>query len=181
METTNTFYPVFEPDQVLTSEHLNQLRRYLAAQDRQSRRLLHGIGVVWGLFVSNPKAGEISISKGVGITSMGYLICIEQADCKFYRPYKDKVFTEVNCEMQLDGKYDLFLDKNNKQYDLWELLTAEDEAETEDPQIKHVAPKVEPPAVHKHSGKNRQKIPDGIGKKAAWNKSPFLNKSVTAA
>ncbi|HEY9115162.1 MAG TPA: hypothetical protein VIN10_10715 [Bacteroidales bacterium] len=136
METTNTFYPVFEPDQVLTSEHLNQLRRFLAAQDRQSRRWLHGIGIVCGLEVRNPGNDIIRISKGVGITSSGFLICQEEADCEFYRPYTDKVFTEVNCEMQLDGKYDLFLDKDNKQYDLWELLTAKEEADTDDPQIK---------------------------------------------
>lgn len=139
METTNTFYPVFEPDQVLTSEHLNQLRRFLAAQDRQSRRWLHGIGIVCGLEVSNPGNDVIRISKGVGITSSGFLICQDNANCKYFRPYTDKVFTEANCEMQLDGKYDLFLDKNNKQYDLWELLTEEEEADSEDPQVKSLS------------------------------------------
>jgi len=136
METTNTFYPVFEPDQVLTSEHLNQLRRFLAAQDRQSRRWLHGIGIACGLQISNPGNEIIRISKGVGITSFGYLICLDKSDCTYYRPYTDKNFTEVNCDAQIDGKYDLFLDKNNKQYDLWELLTSEEEANTDDPQIK---------------------------------------------
>ena len=109
MESTNTFYPVFEPDQVLTSAHLNQLRKYLAVQDRLSRQLLHGVGLVCGFQISNPSANLITISKGVGITSKGFLITLENSVCEFYRPYEDKVFNEVNCEGQIEGKYKLFL------------------------------------------------------------------------
>ncbi len=136
MESTNTFYPVFEPDQVLTSDHLNQLRAFLAAQDRLSRRLLHGIGIVCGLEISNPDKKTIRISKGVGITSKGFLITLETSDCTYFRPYKDKIFNEECCDNQIEGKYELFLDANKQQYNLWELLTDKEEKEINDKNIK---------------------------------------------
>ncbi len=136
MESTNTFYPVFEPDQVLTSDHLNQLRAFLTAQDRLSRRLLHGIGIVCGLEISNPVQHTISISKGVGITSNGFLITIDESDCTYFRPYYDKIFNEECCDDQPGGKYDLFLKENETQYNLWELLTDEEEKEINDNSIK---------------------------------------------
>ena len=139
MESTNTFYPVFEPDQVLTSDHLNQLRKYLAVQARLSRRLLHGIGVVCGLQISNPTNEIITITEGVGVTSKGFLIKLGHSDCTHYRPYEDKVYTEVNCEGQVEGKYDLFLKDDGTQYNLWELLTTEEEAEIDDNRIKLLA------------------------------------------
>ena len=43
-----TFYPVFENGQVLTSQHLNDIVDYLEPQDRQSRSRLTGIGVICG-------------------------------------------------------------------------------------------------------------------------------------
>ena len=136
MESINTFYPVFEPDQVLTSTHLNQLRKYLAIQDRLSRRLLHGIGIVCGLQISNPSTDVITISKGVGITSKGFLVTLPNSVCVYYRPYEDKIYNEVNCEGEVEGKYNLFLKNDGTQYNLWELLTSEEEAEIDDNRIK---------------------------------------------
>jgi hypothetical protein len=109
MESINTFYPVFEPDQVLTSTHLNQLRKYLAVQDRLSRKLINGIGIVCGLQISNPSTDVVTISKGVGITSKGFLVTLPNSVCVYYRPYEDKIYNEVNCEGEVEGKYNLFL------------------------------------------------------------------------
>jgi hypothetical protein len=33
--------------------------------------------------------------------------------------------------------------------------------------------------MHEHGGEEGQKIAYGIGKEAAWNESPFPNKSIT--
>jgi hypothetical protein len=49
----------------------------------------------------------------------------------------------------------------------------------EDPQVKHVAPEVNPPGVHEHGTEERQEITAGIGKEAPRHESPLSNKRVT--
>lgn len=75
----NNTYPVFEPNQLLTNTHLNQLRTYLDVQDRLSRVKLVGMGIVCGLEVSY-KNNTISISGGTGVTSQGFLIDLPNGD-----------------------------------------------------------------------------------------------------
>ncbi len=79
-------YIVFEPDQVLTNDHLNETFNYLDQQNRWTRNKLIGIGIVCGLdIVLNP--GVIEITKGCGITSQGYLISQDTTDYTYYVPY----------------------------------------------------------------------------------------------
>jgi hypothetical protein len=79
-------YIVYEPDQVLTNEHLNETFNYLDQQNRWTRNKLIGIGIVCGLdIVLNP--GVIEVTKGCGITSQGYLITHDTADYTYYIPY----------------------------------------------------------------------------------------------
>jgi hypothetical protein len=68
-------YPIFEGSQVLTSDQLNQLSAYLDQQNRLTRSKLIGIGIVCGLQIQPLTAG-VKISKGLGITSEGFLIQI---------------------------------------------------------------------------------------------------------
>ena len=84
-------YPVFEGNQVLTSSQLNQLVAYLDEQNRQTRAKLIGTGIVCGLELAYDDTVSpitITISKGMGVTSQGYLIT--QADCVLdrYKPYE---------------------------------------------------------------------------------------------
>ncbi|WP_026946707.1 carboxypeptidase-like regulatory domain-containing protein [Algoriphagus marincola] len=80
-------YPIFEGSQVLTSTQLNQLGAYLDQQNRLTRSKLIGMGIVCGLQIK-PLSGGLRISKGLGITSEGFLIQIgKDFDGKFYRPY----------------------------------------------------------------------------------------------
>ena len=58
---------------MLTNDHLNEMFDYLDVQERLTRNKLIGIGIVCGLDIDN-KATAISISKGCGVTSKGYLI-----------------------------------------------------------------------------------------------------------
>ena len=84
-------YPVFEANQVLTNEPLNSLRAYLDEQNRLTRATLHGIGVVCGLAVNVADTGKtITISKGYGVTSEGYLAIVGNEDfvADRYRDYK---------------------------------------------------------------------------------------------
>jgi PKD repeat protein len=81
-----TFYPVFEPDQVLTDTNLNNLFAYLDQQDHLTRNKLIGIGIVCGLHTSW-SGSTITITKGVGITSLGYLLHFEGGVYSHFRPY----------------------------------------------------------------------------------------------
>ena len=82
-----TFYPVFESGQVLTSSHLNQLTVWLNEQQLMSRSKLFGIGVVCGLQVIKRAVAQIEITSGVAVTSLGHLILQEQN--KLYSQYRD--------------------------------------------------------------------------------------------
>ncbi len=81
-------YPIFEADQVLTSGHLNDLVIYLEEQERLTRNKLIGIGIVCGLnlrYSSSGKRKDITISKGCGITSEGYLVALDETICTHIR------------------------------------------------------------------------------------------------
>ena len=82
-------YPIFEPNQVLNHTHLNGLRDYLEEQGRLTRSQLIGIGVVCGLEVSLKSKNHISLSKGCGITSKGFLLSFEDTLFTHYKTYKD--------------------------------------------------------------------------------------------
>jgi hypothetical protein len=71
----NTIFPEFVPDQLLTSDDLNEMFDYLDEQGRLTRSNLIGIGIVCGLQIKTPAAkNSITITKGVGVTSEGYLV-----------------------------------------------------------------------------------------------------------
>ncbi|MEN2280587.1 PKD domain-containing protein [Algoriphagus sp. SE2] len=79
-------YPVFEADQVLSNGHLNNLLNYLEQQERLTRIKLLGRGIVCG-FKINSSPSQITISKGCGITSQGYLIQLCDTNYSFYSNY----------------------------------------------------------------------------------------------
>ena len=81
-------YPVFENNQVLTSDQLNNLVKYLDQQNRLTRAQLIGIGNICGFHIKyDTTENALTITKGVGITSEGFLL--EQGDCstRWYRKY----------------------------------------------------------------------------------------------
>ncbi|HVD96935.1 MAG TPA: hypothetical protein VNB90_01945 [Cytophagaceae bacterium] len=84
-------YPVFESGQLLTSSQLNDTRTYLD-ENLRVNRTLNGIGVVSGLEVSFT-GSSITITKGIGITTDGYLI-----------PFpKDVTYTRADTYSEIDG------------------------------------------------------------------------------
>lgn len=82
-----TMYPEFVADQVLTADHLNELFDYLDDQDRLTRSRLIGIGIVCGLECLYDGT-NIQVTKGVGVTSLGYLISFDDTTFTSYRTYK---------------------------------------------------------------------------------------------
>lgn len=108
----NEVYPVFEPNQLLTSNHLNQLRNYLDTQDRLSRVKLIGIGILCGLDVTF-ETNRIKISKGTGITSEGFLINLEEES-----------FSRCSTVNYTDSQaYPPFLTSESTPIPIWELVS----------------------------------------------------------
>ncbi len=78
LSTQVTKHTVFEENQVLTSEQLNELAAYLDRQQRLTRARLHGIGIVCGLELQLT-ATTVTLGKGVALTSDGDLLNVEEA------------------------------------------------------------------------------------------------------
>ncbi|MEB2782571.1 Ig-like domain-containing protein [Algoriphagus sp. C2-6-M1] len=99
-------YPIFEGSQVLTSTQLNQLSAYLDQQGRLTRSKLIGIGVVCGMQVQ-PFPQGLQITKGLGITSEGFLIQSGNFNATHYRSYslpegvEYKPFKDVDHDVSL--------------------------------------------------------------------------------
>lgn len=117
-------FPMFVPDQVLTSENLNQLFDHLDSEGRMTRTNLIGIGIVCGMEVKNGIDGNgqfIAITKGTGVTSAGYLVTTPEngaTDTTETKYHKFKNFDAVQCRY-----YDPFVNVSNKtqRFPLWEL------------------------------------------------------------
>ncbi|MCB0844892.1 MAG: hypothetical protein KDE26_16675, partial [Bacteroidetes bacterium] len=82
-------YPLFVPKQVLRSEDLNNIVHYLDEQNRLTRSSLAGMGILYGLDLEWIPAEEetlakIRISKGIGLSSMGYLFDIGETEFTSY-------------------------------------------------------------------------------------------------
>ncbi|SHF18447.1 FoF1-type ATP synthase, membrane subunit b or b' [Fodinibius roseus] len=125
MSTLINNYPVFEDNQVLTSTQLNQLQNYLNQQNRLTRVALIGVGVVCGMnVVCSPGRDELTITKGVGVTSEGHLVTIGDCVTTQYRSY----------EKPNSVSYPPFEDPVTQLQDveLFELLTEEAEVDPED-------------------------------------------------
>jgi hypothetical protein len=119
MEPTFFTFPQFVANQVLKKDHLNDLFGYLDEQNRLTRTNLIGIGIVCGLDVIPDNAGgKITVTRGCGVTSEGYLIALPQAELTRRQVYK------VPERLLYPPLYDAG-EKKNK-YDLWELLPSGD-------------------------------------------------------
>lgn len=81
-------YPEFVADQLLTADNLNDLFGYLNEEGRLTRTNLIGIGIVCGLEVKMADNGKsVTITKGVGVTSEGYLVEIPETTFEEYKSY----------------------------------------------------------------------------------------------
>jgi hypothetical protein len=130
MQPRQDTYPIFEPNQVLTNRHLNQVFDYLDEQERLTRANLIGIGIVCGLEIEIKQTiSEVSIllSKGCGVTSQGYLIVEPEEQVKLleYKTYTLPDEVDEYTPFKYDATDQGNANKNiRKQYDLWELFEA---------------------------------------------------------
>lgn len=122
-QLTNS-YPVFEGNQVLTSSQLNQMVTYLDEQNRLTRVKLIGSGVVCGLELkldTTTAPPLLNISKGLGVSSEGYLMSLGDCTINRYRPY----------QLPADFPYPPFVDPDTKLQDvqLYELISIDADIE----------------------------------------------------
>src|SRR5688572_8510061 len=111
-------YPEFVADQVLTAHDLNELFGYLDEQGRMTRTNLIGIGIVCGLQVQiNAAKTQITITKGCGVTSEGYLVTVPTTTYSKHGAYN---------ALQ-EKTYDRFVNASTPKtpkFNLWELKEA---------------------------------------------------------
>jgi len=108
---------VFEENQVLTAGQLNTMQDFLFQESRLTRIRLIGRGIACGLEAS--RTGNVyHITKGVGVSSWGFLISL--GDCELTH-YKEYVYP--------DGMdYPYFNDSTGNRVKLYELVKAENAA-----------------------------------------------------
>lgn len=99
---TETIIPLFEPNQILSSTHLNQLREYLDNENRYSRIKLSGVGIACGLQLKSYSAAQIVVTTGYGITTDGFLLDLVNPSgagtitYTRYQPYIDPMVPAYN-------------------------------------------------------------------------------------
>ena len=90
LDAVATDYAVFERDQVLTHEQLNSVAEYLDDQSRLTRTQLLGVGIAGGLLPALGR-GQVTVGKGVGVTSGGDLIVVAvDTVCERFLPYDER-------------------------------------------------------------------------------------------
>jgi len=112
----NQHFPVFMPDQVLTSQNLNDMFNYQDEQGRLTRANLIGIGIVCGLEIktgTDANGSYIVITKGTGVTSEGYLVTVPET--KYHK------FVDFNSEQCRYYEPFVNLSTKKKRFDMWEL------------------------------------------------------------
>lgn len=98
--------PEFESRQVLTSDELNWLTSYLDSQERHSRRMLIGCGLIGGLQVKLVN-NSIQITNGIAVTSAGHIVKLQGANTvatytkikKYELNEKDKLSFPYLCDL----------------------------------------------------------------------------------
>lgn len=90
----NSRFTIFENDQVLTADQLNDLFNYLDVQTRLTRTRAIGIGIICGLETGMLENGHIVVSKGTAITTDGDLLHID-SDMEFDMY---EIFEDVNAK-----------------------------------------------------------------------------------
>ncbi len=126
--------PVYEANQVLSSNHLNLEQDFLIQSDLMTNAHAIGTGILTGanakIKASGGKLENITLSCGAGITTYGFLAVFEEAKLEYARAYKDPYIRQAEDDSDKDIKgYDPFWKgsgNNRKQHKILELLTEDD-------------------------------------------------------
>jgi hypothetical protein len=108
----DTRYTIFENNQVLTADQLNDLHQYLNLQDRASRTKVIGVGIVGGLEMGVLETGNVVVSRGAAITTDGDLAWFD----------KDLEFNGYRLFADADARYAPFRADGDETIGLFELV-----------------------------------------------------------
>lgn len=99
----NTRFTIFENDQVLTADQLNDLFNYLDVQTRLTRTQAIGVGIICGLEIGLLNNKNIVLSKGTAVTTDGDLLFVRHnLEFDSWEPFED-----------LNAKYSYFQAANS--------------------------------------------------------------------
>ena len=108
----NTRFTIFENDQVLTADQLNDLFNFLDVQTRLTRTRAIGVGIICGLEIGVLERKLIVVEKGSAITTDGDLFHFPTDQAfSHYRKFEDAV-----------AKYPFFRNENDKVVDLFQVI-----------------------------------------------------------
>ena len=86
----NTRFTIFENDQVLTADQLNDLFNYLDVQTRLTRTQAIGVGIICGLEIGLVNNKNVVLSKGTAITTDGDLLYVpHNLEFDSWEPFED--------------------------------------------------------------------------------------------
>jgi hypothetical protein len=111
----NTRFTIFENDQVLTADQLNDLFNYLDVQTRLTRTQAIGVGIITGLEIGVLSNKHLVVSKGAAITTDGDLLLF-QNDQEFdqYDIFEDKNAKYSYFHLDTDQTIPMFLLSNSQ-------------------------------------------------------------------
>ncbi|NIF06628.1 hypothetical protein F3J23_14355 [Chryseobacterium sp. Tr-659] len=132
-------YRKFSKGQYIEHKQFNEFLDFFEDQDRLSRVLLQGVGIVCGLkpnlIYTNQLLSGIELSQGVGLTTDGDLLTLNKtskvsedlyvSDLKTIKVER-KNYTHFKTYDNFKVKYPAFYDGSDKQIELWELATDEE-------------------------------------------------------
>ncbi len=112
-------YPIFTKNQVLSEGQMNEILEYLEPQDRLTRTMCIGRGIMCGLDArSTPK--RVVLEEGVGLTSAGFILPIKGDK------NGERIFRYATAFNDFDSKYAPFWNaEKTEQIELWDLLEQE--------------------------------------------------------
>lgn len=90
LKEIRTQYHSFVDDQVLTAKQLNGLIEYFEDQDRLSRVLLTGVGIICGLEIKKVTETSFTLTQGVGVTTDGDVLTLREITYTHGRKFDDK-------------------------------------------------------------------------------------------
>src|SRR5690606_33272922 len=107
----NTRFTIFENDQVLTADQLNDLFNYLDVQSKLTRTKAIGVGIIYGLEVGVINNKHLVVSRGAAITTDGDLLHFDY----------DQEFDQYDVFADSNARYAYFLTDADQPIPMFEL------------------------------------------------------------
>lgn len=139
LSDVSTQYRKFSKGQYIEFTQFNEFLDFFEDQDRLSRVMLQGVGVVCGfkpeLAYLNKKLSSIKLSQGAAVTTDGDLLTLNVTNKVSEELYvsdlktisiDSKVYTYFKKYDNFKVNYPAFHDENGGQIELWELATAQE-------------------------------------------------------